>query len=76
MMTSPTPSWPSPAQAWTAAYDVGRPARPGAWVAEITGTLNLSSWPKGYDQKFTSTGVVYGVADPVVTGLPVAGVSA
>jgi hypothetical protein len=30
-----------------AAHDVGRQARPGAWVAEITGTLNLSSWPKG-----------------------------
>jgi hypothetical protein len=27
-------------------------------------------------QEFTSTGVVYGVADPAVTGSPVAGVSA
>ena len=36
-----------PAQAWTPAYDAGRQVRPGAWVAEITGMLNLSSWPKG-----------------------------
>ncbi len=32
--------------------------------------------PIGAATEFTSTGVVYGVADPVVTGLPVLGVSA
>jgi hypothetical protein len=36
-----------PAQAWTPAYDADRQVRPGAWVAEITGMLNLSAWPKG-----------------------------
>jgi hypothetical protein len=36
-----------PAQAWTPAYDAGRQVRPGARVAEITGMLDLSSWPKG-----------------------------
>ena len=36
-----------PAQAWTPAYDAGRQVRPGAWAAEITGMLDLSSWPKG-----------------------------
>ena len=25
----------------------GRPGRPGAWVAEITGMLDLAAWPKG-----------------------------
>jgi Transposase DDE domain group 1 len=35
------------ADGWTPAYDAGRQARPGAWVAEITGMLNLPSWPKG-----------------------------
>jgi Transposase DDE domain group 1 len=36
-----------PKKAWTPAYDAGRQIRPGAWVAEITGMLDLSSWPKG-----------------------------
>ena len=36
-----------PAYAWTPAYDAGGQVRPGAWVAEITGMLNLSAWPKG-----------------------------
>ena len=36
-----------PADGWTPAYDADRQVRPGAWVAEITGMLNLSSWPKG-----------------------------
>jgi hypothetical protein len=36
-----------PARAWTPAYDADRQARPGAWVAEITGLLDLSAWPKG-----------------------------
>jgi hypothetical protein len=36
-----------PAAAWTPAYDSGGQVRPGAWVAEITGMLDLSSWPAG-----------------------------
>jgi hypothetical protein len=36
-----------PAQAWTAAYDSDRQVRDGAWVAELTGLLDLSAWPKG-----------------------------
>jgi hypothetical protein len=36
-----------PACAWTPAYDAGGQVRPGAWVAEITGMLDLSSWPAG-----------------------------
>jgi hypothetical protein len=36
-----------PAAAWTPAYDAGRKVRDGAWVTEITGMLNLASWPKG-----------------------------
>jgi hypothetical protein len=36
-----------PARAWTAAYDSDRQVRPGAWVAELTGLLDLSAWPKG-----------------------------
>jgi Transposase DDE domain group 1 len=36
-----------PARAWAPAYDADGQARPGAWVAEITGMLDLSSWPKG-----------------------------
>jgi hypothetical protein len=36
-----------PARAWTPAYDSERQVRDGAWVAEITGMLDLSSWPKG-----------------------------
>ncbi len=36
-----------PARAWTPAYDSNGRPRDGAWVAEITGMLNLSAWPKG-----------------------------
>jgi hypothetical protein len=36
-----------PADGWTPAYDAGAQVRPGAWVAEITGMLHLSTWPKG-----------------------------
>jgi hypothetical protein len=36
-----------PAAAWTPAYDADGQARPGAWVAEITGMLDLSAWPRG-----------------------------
>jgi hypothetical protein len=34
------------AGAWTSAYDSDRQVRDGAWVAELTGVLDLSSWPK------------------------------
>jgi hypothetical protein len=36
-----------PAKAWTPAYDAGGTERPGAWVAELTGLLDLTGWPKG-----------------------------
>ncbi|MEV6980656.1 IS1380 family transposase [Sphaerisporangium sp. NPDC051017] len=36
-----------PADAWTPAYDADRQVRPGAWVAELTGMLDLSAWPRG-----------------------------
>ncbi len=36
-----------PKTAWTPAYDAGGLVRDGAWVAELTGMLNLSAWPKG-----------------------------
>jgi hypothetical protein len=38
-----------PAAAWTPAYDAGGKVRPGAWVAELTGLLDLAKrgWPKG-----------------------------
>ena len=36
-----------PARAWTPAYDAEGLVRPGAWVAEVTGMLNLGGWPKG-----------------------------
>ena len=35
-----------PASAWTPAYDAEGRVRPGAWVAEITGMLDLAGWPK------------------------------
>jgi Transposase DDE domain group 1 len=35
-----------PSTAWTPAYDSDRMVRPGAWVAEFTGMLNLAGWPK------------------------------
>ncbi|GAA0425322.1 IS1380 family transposase [Acrocarpospora corrugata] len=36
-----------PKDMWEIAYDADRQPRPGAWVAELTGMLDLSSWPKG-----------------------------
>jgi len=36
-----------PADGWTPAYDDQGQVRPGAWVAELTGMLDLASWPKG-----------------------------
>jgi Transposase DDE domain group 1 len=36
-----------PAAAWTPAYDGDGQVRDGAWVADITGLLNLDGWPTG-----------------------------
>jgi hypothetical protein len=36
-----------PPASWTPAYDGNGQARDGAWVADITGLLDLSSWPAG-----------------------------
>ncbi|MFI5784058.1 IS1380 family transposase [Nocardia sp. NPDC051570] len=36
-----------PNKAWTPAYDADGNVRDGAWVAEITGLLDLSGWPPG-----------------------------
>jgi hypothetical protein len=36
-----------PAGAWTPAYDGDGQVRDGAWVADVTGLLDLSSWPAG-----------------------------
>ena len=36
-----------PVNAWTPAYDADGMPRRGAWVAEVTGLLDLSSWPAG-----------------------------
>ena len=36
-----------PGRIWEPAYDAGGQVRPGAWVAELTGLLDLSSWPQG-----------------------------
>jgi hypothetical protein len=36
-----------PADAWTPAYDAHDAIREGAWVAELTGLLDLSGWPEG-----------------------------
>jgi DDE family transposase len=36
-----------PERVWEPAYDAGGQARPGAWVAELTGLLDLSGWPEG-----------------------------
>jgi hypothetical protein len=36
-----------PERVWEPAYDAGGEVRPGAWVAEITGLLDLSGWPAG-----------------------------
>ena len=34
-------------EAWSAAYDIDGDPRKGAWVAELTGLLDLSKWPDG-----------------------------
>ena len=36
-----------PDRVWEPAYDAGGQVRPGAWVAELTGLLDLSTWPAG-----------------------------
>lgn len=36
-----------PERVWECAYDAGRQPRPGAWVAELTGMLDLTRWPQG-----------------------------
>lgn len=36
-----------PEHAWTPAYDAHDEIRDGAWVAELTDLLELSTWPKG-----------------------------
>ncbi len=36
-----------PAPAWTPAYDGDGQVRDGAWVADVTGLLDLPSWPAG-----------------------------
>ena len=36
-----------PERVWEPAYDAGGEVRPGAWVAELTGLLDLVGWPAG-----------------------------
>ena len=36
-----------PDRVWQPAYDADREPRDGAWVAELTGLLNLDGWPPG-----------------------------
>jgi hypothetical protein len=36
-----------PDTAWTPAYDTDGHVRDGAWVAELTGLINLTDWPPG-----------------------------
>jgi hypothetical protein len=36
-----------PDRVWTPAYDADRRPRDGAWVAELTGLLDLTGWPAG-----------------------------
>ncbi len=36
-----------PGRVWEPAYDAGGQVRPGAWVAELTGLLDLAGWPEG-----------------------------
>jgi hypothetical protein len=36
-----------PGRVWEPAYDAGGQVRPGAWVAELTGLLDLPGWPEG-----------------------------
>lgn len=37
----------TPKHAWTEAYNADGQPRRGAWVAELTGLLNLDNWPAG-----------------------------
>jgi Transposase DDE domain group 1 len=37
----------TPNHAWTPAYNADGEPRRGAWVAELTGLLNLTNWPEG-----------------------------
>jgi hypothetical protein len=41
----PAPILKIPARSWTSAYDGDGQVREGAWVADITGLLDLSGWP-------------------------------
>jgi len=36
-----------PDHVWVPAYDADGEVRDGAWVADVTGLLNLAKWPKG-----------------------------
>jgi hypothetical protein len=36
-----------PERVWEPAYDADGEVRPGAWVAELTGLLDLAGWPPG-----------------------------
>jgi len=36
-----------PDRVWEPAYNAGGEVRPGAWIAELTGLLDLSAWPQG-----------------------------
>jgi hypothetical protein len=36
-----------PDHVWAPAYDADGEVRDGAWVADVTGLLNLTTWPKG-----------------------------
>jgi hypothetical protein len=36
-----------PAEVWAPAYDANDQVRQGAWVAELTGLLDLTGWPPG-----------------------------
>jgi Transposase DDE domain group 1 len=36
-----------PDSAWTSAYDAHDQVRDGAWVADLTGLMNLDAWPAG-----------------------------
>jgi hypothetical protein len=36
-----------PDRVWQPAYDADGQVRDGAWVAEVTGLLDLSGWPPG-----------------------------
>ena len=36
-----------PKNGWTSAYDGDGQVRDGAWVADVTGLLELTSWPAG-----------------------------